>query len=842
MSSTLLGRMNVVKRDGTTEPVSFDKILARMRQSCEAGGGGAGSVALHDVDPTEVVKQVISVLKDGIHTSELDDEAARLCALHADQHPDYLDLAARIVHSNHDKNTRRFGACFVSRMTTLAEYGVVDPTWVTQRLLPARDQLSQLEKEAPVFMVDYFGFKTLERSYLLRLPEKAAAAFAGGAPVSPVVERPMDMMLRVATFLYDPCTELDQVRDCFERLCSKEFTHASPTLFNSGTKHPQLLSCFLGGIHDSLDGIYDALHRCAKISKFAGGIGLHLHDVRGRGAHITGTNGQADGLVPLLRVFNETARYVNQGGKRNGSMAVFLEPHHPDILAFLEMKRNTGLESERARNLFYGVWLSDLFMKRVQNDEAWSLFDPSETHYQLSDLFGVEYEQAYLALEAAGKAKETVPARTIWKALLTSQLETGVPYVGFKDHVNRKSNHQHLGVVRSSNLCMEIVEYSDDKEWACCTLASLALPTFAHRDKQRGTISFDFARFEGAVRRVVRNLNRIVDLNQYPIEETRRSNLRHRPLGIGVQGLADLFAKWRLPFDSAEARQWNKVIFEHLYFYALSESLELAKRDGPYESFAGSPFSLGFLQQDLWNVPQHSVDLEAESSSTVPPLVSTPSLNWGLLRSQIRMYGTRNSMLTALMPTATTSQILGFNECFEPYTSQLYVRRTMAGEFVMVNRYLVEHLMEIGKWTSSTRQALVSNRGSIQQLADVPEEIRQLYKTVWEIRQSTLIEMSAERGPFIDQSQSLNLFMAGPTLSKLSTLHVHAWKLGLKTGMYYLRNQPASHMQQFGVASAAAPPKEAQRLAADDADEVCRRVPGPDGKWTVDPTCESCSA
>jgi ribonucleoside-diphosphate reductase alpha chain len=812
------GGMIVIKRDGKVEPVSFDKILWRLQQSCRE------APSLHAVDPTQVSQQVISGLISGMTTRALDEEAARLCALKADLHPDYLDLAARIATSNHDKNTRRFGETFMDRMMYLSrpEFDVLDPQWAEQ-LLPVADALNELW-ESTHFQVDYFGFKTLERSYLLK---------AG----SDVIERPKDLLLRVSCYLYSPRTDWEAVVDCFTRMCRREFIHASPTLFNSGTKHPQLLSCFLGGMHDSLDGIFEGLHTCARISKFAGGIGLHLHDIRGRDARIKGTNGKADGLPPLLRVLNETARYINQGGKRNGSIAVFLEPHHPDILDFLEMKRNTGLDSERARQLFYGVWLSDLFMKRVEADASWSLFDPSETGYRLSDTFGQEYEQIYTELESnVSVRRQTVSARQVWKALLLSQMETGVPYIGFKDHVNHKSAHSHLGVVRSSNLCMEIVEYSNDKEWACCTLASVALPTFA--TYSHGKPHFDFEGFRGAVSRIVRNLNRIIDKNEYPTVGTRTSNLTHRPLGIGVQGLADVFSIWRIAFDSPEAKAWNKVLFEALYFAAVSASAELAQENGSFGSFEGSTWSKGVLQCDMWD-GYHDRQETCEITGVFP-------FDWKSLRANVQK-GMYNSMLTALMPTATTSQILGFNECFEPYTSQMYIRRTMAGEFILVNRYLVNELMELNLWTPEVREQIIQNRGSVASIEHIPESIRHRYRTVWEMKQSSLIETSAERGPFVDQSQSLNLFMDGPTVGKLHALHFKAWNLGLKTGIYYLRNRPASHMQQFGVTMAAEKEKEKEKekvkeSESESQDQSCRRIRGADGKWTKDPTCESCSA
>jgi ribonucleoside-diphosphate reductase alpha chain len=574
-------------------------------------------------------------------------------------------------------------------------------------------------------------------------------------------------------------------------MARKEFIHASPTLFNAGTPKNQMLSCFLGGLHDSVDGIFQGLHRCAQISKFAGGIGLNVHRIRPKGSHIAGINGTADGLVPLARVFNETARYINQASKRNGSIAMYIQPDHPDILAFLDLKRNSGHDDERARYLFYGMWIPDLFMRRVQDDAIWSLFDPARFP-ELSELYGSAYDERYQELEAQGAFVSQVPAREIWKSILISQIETGTPYLLYKDAVNKKNNQCNLGTIQNSNLCAEIVEFSSDTEYACCTLASLGLPAFVETIEATNEMRVNIERLMQAVRQVVRNLDRVIELNYYPIPEARKSNMRHRPIGIGMQGLADVFAMLKWSFSSHQARKLNREIMESMYFAALSESVELAKQNGIYETFAGSPLSEGRFQCDLWGVKPST------------------SHDWEELRRQVVAHGVRHSLLIALMPTASTSQILGYNECFEPFTSNMYTRRTMAGEFVVVNKYLLRELMDLNLWTPEIKRQIELKRGSIAEIEAIPVEVRHRFRTVWEISQKDLIDMSAERAPFVCQTQSLNLFMSDPKLPNLSAMHVYAWKKGLKTGCYYLRTRPVAHMQQFTVEPVAQESKNAK--------------------------------
>lgn len=764
--------MQVQKRNGSLEPVHFDKISKRIELLC------------HDlcIDPISVAQEVIHCLVHGITTKQLDEETARICSLRADQHPDYLQLAARITISNFHKSCQ---GTFSQKMATLFAHRVTirrqdekseDPQDSLGQgkhslLLPDfaafvnehADALNAMVHYDRDYAFDYFGFKTLQRSYLM----KCDGAF---------VESPQDMFMRVATFLYytsEPAEErLTKIQACYDGLSTKQFIHATPTLFNSGTRHPQLLSCFLGGLEDSVKGIYEGLTKCALLSKHAGGIGLHVSNLRSRGAYIHGTNGYADGLVPVCRVFNESTQYINQASKRNGSIAMYVEPHHPDILSFLSLKRNHGKQEERARSLFYALWISDLFMERVQNNQTWSLFDPSECP-GLDTAFGSEYEALYLRYEQQKRYMTQLPARDVWKAMLVSQVETGVPYIGYKDHVNRKNNQANLGVIRSSNLCIEIVEYSDEHEFACCTLASMGLPTFV-----KG--SFDFESFRTAVRQVVRNLNRVIDLNYYPIEEARKSNVRHRPIAIGIQGLADVFVMLKMPFDSPEAAQLNRQIAEHMYFAAMQESIALAKVEGAYSSFEGSPLSKGLFQFDLW---------EQQPTTDLP---------WDALRQEVLTHGARNSLLIALMPTASTSQILGYNECFEPFTSNFYSRRTLAGEFVIVNKYLIQELMEHGLWNQDLRSAILRANGSVQGLP-IPEDIKARYKTVWEISQKVVMDMARDRAPFVCQTQSMNLFKAAPTLDQLSSMHFYAWKQGLKTGMYYLRTLPKVQTDQFAL-------------------------------------------
>ncbi len=750
--------MFVIKRDGRREPVKFDKITARIKKLC---------YGLSDhVQPLMVAQKVIEGIYDGVSTTELDNLAAEIAATMAVRHPDYALLASRIAISNLHKNTRK---SFSETMRLLYHY--VDERTGHKAQLIADDVMQIIEEHAALldstiiydrdFAFDYFGFKTLEKSYLLKINGK-------------VVERPQHMFMRVAVGIHK--NNIDSVIETYNLMSERWFIHATPTLFNAGTPKPQLSSCFLLTMKsDSIDGIYTTLHQCARISQSAGGIGLSIHNIRATGSYIRGTNGTSNGIIPMLRVFNDTARYVDQGGgKRKGSFAIYLEPWHADIFAFLDLKKNHGKEELRARDLFYALWIPDLFMKRVEAEDKWSLFCPNEAP-GLADCYGSEFEMLYTQYESEGRARKTIAARELWTAILESQIETGTPYMLYKDACNEKSNQKNLGTIKSSNLCTEIVEYTSSDEVAVCNLASIALPRFVQDGK------FDHNKLFDITYVVTKNLNRIIDINYYPVPEARTSNLRHRPIGIGVQGLADTFILLRLPFDCEEARLLNREIFETLYYAALTASKDLARKEGPYESFPGSPASQGILQCDMWNV--------------------TPSdrWEWNVLREEIKKYGLRNSLLIAPMPTASTSQILGNNECFEPYTSNIYTRRVLSGEFIVVNKHLLKDLVDRNLWNDKIKNKLIAANGSVQNIEEIPDDLKALYKTVWEIKQRTIIDMAADRAPFIDQSQSLNLFIQEPTYARLSSMHFYAWKKGLKTGMYYLRTKPSAEAIKFTV-------------------------------------------
>lgn len=744
--------MQVVKRTGRREDVSFDKITARIKKLCYG-------LDAQYVEYIEIAKKVIEGLYDGVTTTELDNLAAETAASMATVHPDYTLLASRIAISNLHKNTNK---SFSRTMKKLYDY--IDPKTGQKAGLISEETFKIIKDnkdrfDAAVisdrdFSFDYFGFKTLERSYLLRCDGN-------------VVERPQHMLLRAAIGIHGE--DVDAAIETYNLMSEKWFIHATPTLFNAGTPRPQLSSCFLLSMtEDSIPGIFETLTRCAKISQSAGGIGLSIHNIRAKGSYIKGTGGTSNGIVPMLRVFNDTARYVDQGGgKRKGAFAVYLEPWHADIFDFLELKKNHGKEELRARDLFYAMWISDLFMRRVQNDEMWSLFDPSEAP-GLFDCYGGEFEALYHKYEEEGRARRQVKAQDIWFAILESQIETGTPYILYKDAANRKSNQKNLGTIRSSNLCTEIMEYTDKDEVAVCNLASISLPKFVSED---GT--FDFEKLHEISRVVTRNLNKIIDVNYYPIPEARNSNMRHRPIGIGVQGLADAYILMRYPFDSVEAKKLNKDIFETIYHAAMTESASLAEKEGTYQSFEGSPASKGEFQYDMWGV--------------------TPSerWDWDSLKKKVMDTGIRNSLLLAPMPTASTSQILGNNECFEPYTSNIYTRRTLSGEFIVLNKHLLKDLIRMNLWDDDMKQRLMASNGSIQHFDDIPQELKDLYKTVWEISQKVIIDQAADRGAYVCQSQSMNLFVQDPNFGKLSSMHFYAWKAGLKTGMYYLRSKAA---------------------------------------------------
>ena len=732
-----------------------------------------------EVQPDAIAQKVLAQIYDGVKTSELDELAAQLAASLSTLHPDYAILACRLTVSNHQKNTDESFTKVVKDLShqTLDHTGT-DFRYVSEDLEAVVDLYGK-EIEARInykrdYDFDYFGFKTLDRSYLLKNTK------------GQILERPQHMWMRVALGLWTSgatttLKDLEQAFETYDLMSTKVYTHATPTLFNAGTPRPQLSSCFLMSMtDDSIAGIYKSLGDCAAISKYAGGIGLHVHNVRARGSVIRGTNGTSNGLVPMLRVFNNTARYVDQGGgKRNGSFAIYLEPWHADVDDFLKLKNNTGAEEERARDLFYALWIPDLFMKRVEADADWTLFCPNEAP-GLSDVWGDAFEELYTKYEKEGRGRKTVSAQKLWFKILDSQMETGTPYLLYKDAANRKSNQQNLGTIKSSNLCTEIMEFSSPEETAVCNLASIALPAFCNKE----TRTFDFARLRSVTKSVVRALNRVIDINFYPTPETRRSNMRHRPIGLGVQGLADVFAILRLPWESDEAARMNQLIFEHMYFAAVQSSAEMAVETGSYETFQGSPASQSRLQPELWNIK--------------PITEMENTLDWADLRAMAAR-GLKNSLLIAPMPTASTSQILGYTECFEPMTTNIYARRTLAGEFVVINRYLMEDLMSRGLWSQEMKQKIIGLNGSIQGLAEIPDDIQALYKTGWEIKQRTLIDMAAARGPFICQSQSLNLFLENPNYAKLTSMHFYGWKAGLKTGCYYLRTKAPVMAQKFTV-------------------------------------------
>lgn len=784
--------MKVRKRDGKLENISFDKILKRVKS--------IGQECKIKLNFTSFVMKVIDQLYDGISTTQIDELTAEQCASLSIQHYDYNTLASHITISNYHKNT---DSSFFSVMEQLYNYRDVHNKHYPLISEDYFNTVSQFSSEFENmidhkrdYLIDYFGFKTLERAYLMKYNGKS-------------IERPQHLWLRVAIGIHG--NNLEKVKTTYDLMSQKYFTHATPTLFNAGTPKPQLSSCYLIALEeDSISGIYNTLKDCAQISKYSGGIGLHIHNIRAAGSHIRGTNGNTDGLIPMLRVYNATARYVNQGGKRNGSFAIYLEPWHADIENFLEMRKNHGDEEMKARDLFYALWICDLFMERVNNNDKWTLMCPDECP-GLSDVYGDKFKELYCKYESENKGKKTIHARDLWFQILDSQMETGTPYLLFKDAANNKSNQKNLGTIKSSNLCTEIIEYSDSTETAVCNLASIGLSMFVNENK-----SFDYDKLHQVAKVVTDNLNKVIDINFYPTEKTHKSNMRHRPIGIGVQGLADVFALMDLSFTSDEAREVNKLIFETIYHAAVESSMEIAKERyeliqlakkegryqdngvlsilnkfeyhmeetqycGAYSTFEGSPMSEGKFQFDMWNV--------------------TPSdrYNWDELRSQVKQYGIRNSLLVAPMPTASTAQILGNNECFEPFTSNIYTRRTLAGEFIIVNKYLMKELIDLKIWNDDVRKSIIANNGSIQQILGIPEHVKDKFKIVWEIPMKTLINMSADRGAFICQSQSLNLWIEDPNYKKLTSMHMYSWKAGLKTGIYYLRRKAKHQAQQFTI-------------------------------------------
>ena len=751
--------MRVKKRNGTFENIAFDKILNRVKNLGK-------SANITSINYASLIMKVIDQLYNGIPTTKIDELTAEQCAALSTQHPDYITLASYIATSNNHKNTDNSFYDVMNKLYENKDNQKCSSPLISETTMSTitkyKNELENMIVYERDFLIEYFGYKTLEYSYLLKINGQ-------------VVERPQHLWLRVSVGIHGD--NIEKIKETYDLMSQKYFTHATPTLFNSGTLRPQMSSCYLIAMeNDSLGGIFNTLTDCAHISKWAGGIGLHIHNVRARGSLIRGTNGASTGIVPMLRVFNSTARYVDQGGRRNGSFAIYLEPWHADIREFLELKKNHGDEEVKARDLFYALWIPDLFMKKIKENEDWCLFCPNECP-GLSDIYGDAFEALYHKYESEGREKCKLKARDLWFKILDSQMETGTPYLLYKDACNKKSNQQNIGTIKSSNLCTEVVQYSDDKETAVCNLASIALNKFVTANK-----TFDYDLLHSVAKVVTYNLNQVIDVNYYPTEKTRTSNLRHRPIGIGIQGLADTFMMMDFAFNSSEAKKINTNIFETIYHAALEMSVELSKVHGPYDSFNGSPASKGILQFDMWNVdPGNS------------------RYNWTEMKASVVKYGIRNSLLIAPMPTASTSQILGNNEAFEPITSNIYTRRTLAGEFIVINKYLMRELIDMGLWTDALKNNIIANRGSVQHLTNLSENMRNKYKTVWEIPMKDLIDMSADRAAFICQSQSLNLWMEEPSYGPLTSMHFYAWTKGLKTGLYYLRRKPKHQAQQFTI-------------------------------------------
>jgi ribonucleoside-diphosphate reductase alpha subunit len=788
--------MQVVKRNGSKEDVSFDKVLNRIRSAADA----------LEVNPTLIAQRTLARIYDGVKTAELDELAAQLSISLMTTNPDYGTLASRIAISNHHRNTSDSFTAVVAALADQTMDKTGDKTTIiSEELLEiCKKHGEEIDKRIDYsrdYLFDYFGFKTLEKQqYLLRSIK------------GKTLERPQHLLMRVALALWGS-VDIEKAFETYDLLSQKYFIHATPTNFNAGTPRQQLSSCFLIAMkEDSIVGIYDTLKECAQISKHAGGIGLHIHNIRAKGALIRGTNGTSNGIVPMLRNFNDTARYVDQGGgKRNGSFAIYLEPWHADVEDFLKLKLNTGSEEERCRDLFYALWIPDLFMERVEKNEPWTLFCPSEAP-GLADVYGQDFKELYERYEREGRGRKQVDAQKLWFKVLDSQIETGTPYLLYKDAANEKSNQKNLGVIKSSNLCVEIIEYSNKDETAVCNLASVALPMYVDAKKR----AFNYDKLREVVKVAIKNLNRVIDINYYPTPETERSNKRHRPVGLGVQGLADVFALMRVPWETDRALELNQRIFEHIYYAAVEASAEVAEKEGPYSTYEGSPMSKGQFQYDLWGV-QPLTDIDN-------------TLDWASLKHNVSQYGVRNSLLVAPMPTASTSQILGFNECFEPFTSNIYTRRTLAGEFIVVNKYLMKDLEKLDLWNENMKQQIIARNGSVQGIEEIPESIQKLYRTSWEIKQKTLIDMAAARGAFICQSQSLNLFVADPNYAKLTSMHFYAWKKGLKTGIYYLRTRAPVMAQKFTV------DPELQKAAEKSEQERLHK------KYAADEGCVMCSA
>jgi ribonucleoside-diphosphate reductase alpha subunit len=791
--------MQVVKRNGSRAPVSFDAVSARIAPLCEG--------LWEKIDPPSITKKVVEGIYDGVHTSEIDKLAAETCAYMSQTHPDYSVLAARLAATNLQKAAAKtFSACVEELFNTVGSRG--EPAALVSEelfdvVMKNADKLNAATKPERDFTFDYFGFKTLEKSYLLKNP----------ATKKPI-ETPQYLFMRVAIGIHG--SDIDRAIETYDLMSTRQFTHATPTLFNSGTPKPQMSSCFLLSMkEDSIEGIFDTLKQCALISKCAGGIGVAVSCIRSSESYIKGTNGFSNGLVPMLRVYNDTARYVDQGGgKRKGSFAMYLEPWHADVHDFLELKKNHGKEEQRARDLFYAMWIPDLFMERVKEDGEWSLFCPNEAR-GLQDAYGDNFKLLYETYERQGLARKTIKAQHLWAKIMESQMETGTPYMLYKDACNKKSNQQNLGTIRCSNLCTEVVQYTSSEEIAVCNLASLALPAYVENGE------YNFERLKQVTKVVTRNLNKVIERNYYPLEEARRSNFKHRPIGIGVQGFADAAMLLRLPYESDGARKLNKDIFETIYFGAVEASMELAEELGPYESYKGSPASKGQLQFDLWGVKP------------------SDRWDWSGLKAKVAVHGLRNSLLVAPMPTASTAQILGNTESFEPSTQNIYVRRVLAGEFVSINRHLVKDLLQLGIWSESMKKQLIAHNGSVQHIADIPADLKELYKTVWEIKQKNVLEMAADRAPYICQSQSLNIHMTDCTMAKLSSMHFYGWKLGLKTGQYYLRTKAAVDAVKFTVDVAAS--EKAAASSKKPVDEVTAAKAAAATQQGEQEACVNCS-
>ncbi|KAG8345828.1 ATP cone domain [Trypanosoma vivax] len=799
--------MNVIKRNGSIEPFSRMELMERL----EAIGEG---IDRNYVSFEMIVETVAAGAYDNIQTTVLDTLLAETAAYAVTKHPHYGLLGGRIsvtaLHRiTHSDVLEAFGVMYNHLSHTSREHAplISDETWgIIKKRSKELNEIIDYKRD---LNYEYFGYKTLERSYLLRADR--------GIGNTEVIERPQQMILRVAIGIHGD--DIEHIKETYDLMSLGFFTHASPTLFNAGTPRPQMSSCFLLAMRDdSIEGIYDTLKQCAIISKAAGGIGIHVHNIRSTGSYIKGTNGTSNGLVPMLRVWNNTARYVDQGGgKRKGAFAIYLEPWHADIFKFISLKRNTGKEEHRARDLFYGLWIPDLFMKRVEEGKKWTLMDP-KTAPGLSDCYGEEFERKYEKYEKENRGTDSVAAQDLWSAILQSQIETGGPFMLYKDACNRKSNQKNLGTIKCSNLCTEIIQFTSKDEVAVCNLASIALPRFV----KNGT--FDHHELHRVTKVVTRNLNKVIDRNTYPVREAEASNMRHRPIGIGVQGLADTFACLRYPFASPDAKKLNKEIFETIYYSAVEASVELAETHGSYESFAGSPASEGLLQPDLW-------EKELVQKGRKPVLTCSGRWDWTMLRERVMKSGMRNSLLVAPMPTASTSQILGNNECIEPFTSNIYVRRVLSGEFPIVNKYLVIDLIKDGMWNDEMRNQIIAHNGSIQNIPGIPDKLKELYKVVWEIKQRDLIDMAVDRGHYIDQSQSLNIFLESPTLPQLTSMHFYAWKSGLKTGMYYLRSKPAADAIKFTI-----DPKKLKEMQADSALQAQRHYATTEGE------CLNCGA